>query len=35
MLWTLSFDQRPLGDFSKQRYAITMVRRMAVDPAPK
>jgi hypothetical protein len=35
MLWTLSFDQRPLSDFSKQRYAITMVRRMAVDPAPK
>jgi len=35
LLWTLSWDQRPLSDFSKQRYAITMVRRMAVDPAPK
>jgi hypothetical protein len=35
MLWTMSFDRQPLSDFSKQRYAITMVRRMAVDPTPK
>lgn len=33
MLWTMSFNPRPLSDFSKQRYAITMVRRMAVDPS--
>jgi hypothetical protein len=35
MLWTLSYNPSPLSDFSKQRYAITMVRRMAVDPASK
>ena len=33
MLWTLSYNRQPLSDFAKQRYAITMVRRMAVDPA--
>lgn len=33
MLWTVSYDKQPLGDFSKQRYSIVMVRRMAVDPA--
>lgn len=33
MLWTMSYDKQPLSDFSKQRYSIVMVRRMAVDPA--
>jgi hypothetical protein len=34
MLWTMSFDPRPLSDVSKQGYAIAMLRRMAVEPAP-
>jgi hypothetical protein len=35
VLSTISYNRQPLSDFAKQRYAITMVRRMAVDPAPK
>jgi hypothetical protein len=33
MLWTLSYDKQPLSDFSLQRYAILMLRRMLADPA--
>ena len=29
---TLSFDRSPLSDFNKQRWALLMVHRMAVDP---
>lgn len=32
LMWTLSFDRSPLSDFNKQRWALLMVHRMAVDP---
>jgi hypothetical protein len=34
MLWTFSFNDQPLSHFNKQQYALLMVRRMTVDPAP-
>jgi hypothetical protein len=33
MLWTFAFDAHPLGDFSKQKWAMLMAQRMATPPA--